>query len=116
MNVFHGIAHMSLLPYGSEVRLSMSMTEESCYFKNMHKTHLLDENNILPRVNLSNWVAINIWRLNKILTESEADLPRLIFLQPQINWLFDSEFKLQLFRKSVSNLFIEFYRINQHIV
>ena len=27
----------------------MSMTEENCsYFKNMLKTHLLDENNILP--------------------------------------------------------------------
>ena len=66
---------------------------------------------------LWNWDALNIWRLNKILTESEAVLPRLTFSQPQITWLFDSEFKLQLFRKSISNLFfIEFYRINQHIV
>ena len=51
---------------------------------------------------LWNWDALNIWRLNKILTESEAVLPRLTFSQPQITWLFDSEFKLQLFRKSVS--------------
>ena len=43
------VPYMSILPYGSEVRLSTSMTEENCsYFKNMHKTHLLDENNILP--------------------------------------------------------------------
>ena len=40
---------MSLLPWGSEVRLSTSMTEENCsYFKNMRNTHLLDEHNILP--------------------------------------------------------------------
>ena len=51
---------------------------------------------------LWNWVVLNIWRLNKILTENEAVLPRLKFSQPQITWLFDSEFKLQLFRKSVS--------------
>ena len=45
----------SAVPYQHRCSLTllaqylMSMTEENCsYFKNMHKTHLLDENNILP--------------------------------------------------------------------
>ena len=43
------IPYMSRCPLVSVVCTFTSMTEEKCsYFKNMHKTHLLDENNILP--------------------------------------------------------------------
>ena len=70
---------MSLLLWGSEVRLSTSMTEEKLFLisKNMRNTHLLDEHNILPSCEIE--LSLNIWRLNKILTENKAVLPRFKF-------------------------------------
>ena len=79
--------------------LSTSMSEENCsYFKNIRNTHLLDEHINLPGCE----IVLNIWQLNKILTENKTVLPRLNFSQPQITCLFYSEFQLQLFHKSVS--------------
>ena len=66
----------------------------------MRNMHLLDEHMYQPP-QLQNWLVLNIWRLNEILTENEAVLPRINFLQPQITRLFDSGIQT-LFRKSVS--------------
>ena len=100
-NGINTVPWMSQFPRVSEVCTFHEHDRGKLFLFQKYAQHALVRRTQQPP-RLRNRVVLNIWRLNKILTENEAVLPRLNFSQPQITWLFDSEFKLQLFRKNVS--------------